>query len=65
MAQVLLFFAGLAAMFAIVPLSLWAATGRLSAAWEAASGYSRVMLLLTVPGMVIGAIWAAYDLMAH
>jgi Ca2+/H+ antiporter len=65
MLQVLLFCAGIAAMFAIVPLSIWAATGRLSAAWEAATGYTRVMLLLTVPGLVIGALWAAYDLIAH
>jgi hypothetical protein len=46
MRQALLFIAALAAMVSIIPLSIWAATGRLRDAWEALKGYLVAMGIL-------------------
>jgi uncharacterized membrane protein len=48
MRQALLLVAALAAMVSIIPLSIWAATGRLRDAWEAFKGYMVCMGILAV-----------------
>lgn len=43
-------------LFALVPLSVWAATGRASRAWEATKGFALVMAIIVIPGVTISAI---------
>jgi hypothetical protein len=62
MRQSLLFIAGLAGLFSIVPLATWAATGSWRRALEAARGYGALWLAmggLAAVGAVIGLIAAA------
>jgi hypothetical protein len=62
MRQTLLFIAAMAAMFSIVPLAIWAATGRLRDSWEAFKGYMicigilAALSLFGVVSMLIGSI---------
>lgn len=48
--------AAVLAMFALIPLSVWAATGRASRAWEATKGFALVMAMITIPGVTISVI---------
>ena len=45
-------------LFALVPLSVWAATGRLGRAWEATKGFALVMAIIVIPAVTISGIWA-------
>jgi hypothetical protein len=56
MLQALLLIAALAAMFSLVPLATWAATGRWRDAWRAAKGYA---FALAIMGGVAGFLAAA------
>ncbi|MDQ0035843.1 hypothetical protein J2W30_003611 [Variovorax boronicumulans] len=51
-----LFLAGIAVLFAPIPLVAWAARGRWQDAWEAIKGYSKVMGLMLGAAAVLTAI---------
>lgn len=60
MKSFLLLIAGLAVLFAPIPLITWAVTGRWQDAWEAVKGYWRVMgLMLAAAGVLLLVIFLA------
>lgn len=52
----LLLVLSIAGMIAIVPLSTWAATGRLDRAWQALREYGLVMGLICLPVLMAVAV---------
>lgn len=51
-----LFLAGIAVLFAPIPLAAWAARGRWRDAWEATKGYGKVMGLMLLAAVVLGVL---------
>jgi hypothetical protein len=43
----------LVGLLSIVPLSIWAATGRIDRAWEALRGYMLVIAILATPALLL------------
>lgn len=58
MKSFLLFALGVAAMFSLVPLSTWLATGRWQDALWAAKRYGRILLLIVGVPIVFGTVIA-------
>jgi hypothetical protein len=52
----MLLFLSIAGLVSIIPLSVWAATGRLNRAFEALAQYLFVMACIVVPVLVLVAI---------
>jgi hypothetical protein len=52
----MLLFLSIAGLVSLVPLSIWAATGRADRAWQALREYMIAMAVLVVPALVVAAI---------
>ena len=52
----MLLFLSIAGLVSIIPLSIWAATGRLDRAWQALRQYLLAMSVIVVPVLVLVAI---------
>ncbi|WP_019652266.1 hypothetical protein [Variovorax atrisoli] len=56
MQSFLLFLAGIAVLFAPIPLSAWAARGRWQDAWEATKAYWKVLALMVGAAAVLSLV---------